>query len=137
MENQLSHSPASSSATDRKINSPADSLKSKPYDICFQEGQPSTMGKLRSAIDDKEQHVGEQVGEKKSIILRPGMVLLKQHLTHEEQVGVVKNCREMGLGPGGFYQPGFTSGARLRLKMMCLGLDWNPQTPSIWTQKGN
>lgn len=33
-----------------------------------------------------------------------------------------------GLGPGGFYQPGYNDGAKLRLQMMCLGLDWDPQT---------
>lgn len=37
-------------------------------------------------------------------------------------------CRELGLGSGGFYQPGYQDGAKLRLHMMCLGLDWDPQT---------
>ncbi|XP_061339106.1 uncharacterized protein LOC133285830 [Gastrolobium bilobum] len=56
------------------------------------------------------------------------MVLLKQYITHDEQVEIVKSCRKLGLGPGGFYQPGYAGGAKLRLKMMCLGLDWDPQT---------
>lgn len=34
----------------------------------------------------------------------------------------------LGLGQGGFYQPGYKDGAKLRLHMMCLGLDWDPQT---------
>ena len=40
----------------------------------------------------------------------------------------MKKCRELGIGPGGFYQPGYQDGAKLRLQMMCLGLDWDPQT---------
>ena len=41
---------------------------------------------------------------------------------------IVKVCRELGLGLGGFYQPGYVNGAKLRLKMMCLGMDWDPQS---------
>lgn len=44
------------------------------------------------------------------------------------QVEMVKNCRDLGLGPGGFYQPGFQGGGKLHLQMMCLGMDWDPQT---------
>lgn len=40
----------------------------------------------------------------------------------------MKICRELGKGPGGFYRPGYNGGAKLRLQMMCLGLDWDPQT---------
>jgi hypothetical protein len=43
-------------------------------------------------------------------------------------VEIVKKCRSLGLGPGGFYQPGYADGSKLRLKMMCLGMDWDPQT---------
>lgn len=37
-------------------------------------------------------------------------------------------CRDLGLGPGGFYQPGYRDGAKLHLKMMCLGKNWDPET---------
>lgn len=37
-------------------------------------------------------------------------------------------CRELGLGPGGFYRPGYKDGAKLSLQMMCLGQDWDPET---------
>ncbi|KAJ1416320.1 Alpha-ketoglutarate-dependent dioxygenase AlkB-like [Sesbania bispinosa] len=67
-------------------------------------------------------------GGTKDGVLRPGMVLLKHFMTHDEQVKMVRICRELGLGPGGFYQPGYAGGAKLRLKMMCLGMDWDPQT---------
>lgn len=40
----------------------------------------------------------------------------------------MKTCQELGVGPGGFYRPGYKDGAKLRLQMMCLGLDWDPQT---------
>lgn len=32
------------------------------------------------------------------------------------------------MGPGGFYQPGYRDGAKLFLKMMCLGKNWDPNT---------
>lgn len=44
------------------------------------------------------------------------------------QILIVRTCQELGKGPGGFYQPGYNDGAKLRLRMMCLGLDWDPQT---------
>ena len=40
----------------------------------------------------------------------------------------MNKCRELGLGEGGFYQPGYGDGALLHLKMMCLGRNWDPQT---------
>lgn len=42
----------------------------------------------------------------------------------------MKLCRDLGLGPGGFYQPGYRDGAKLNLKMMCLGKNWDPETSS-------
>lgn len=44
------------------------------------------------------------------------------------QVKIVKLCRDLGLGYGGFYQPGYRDGAQLNLRMMCLGKNWDPQT---------
>lgn len=32
------------------------------------------------------------------------------------------------MGSGGFYQPGYRDGAKLHLKMMCLGKNWDPET---------
>ncbi|KAI5336047.1 hypothetical protein L3X38_026181 [Prunus dulcis] len=43
-------------------------------------------------------------------------------------VVIVKKCRQLGLDPGGFYQPGYKDGAKRRLQMMCLGRDWDPET---------
>ncbi|RVX00686.1 hypothetical protein CK203_030299 [Vitis vinifera] len=44
------------------------------------------------------------------------------------QIKMVKKCRDLGVGPGGFYRPGYQDGAKLRLQMMCLGMNWDPQT---------
>lgn len=44
------------------------------------------------------------------------------------QVKIVEICRQLGVGPGGFYQPGYSEGTKLHLKMMCLGKNWDPQT---------
>ncbi|XP_034210030.1 uncharacterized protein LOC117623233 isoform X2 [Prunus dulcis] len=61
-------------------------------------------------------------------VLQPGMVLLKGFLSLSEQINIVKLCQDLGLGPGGFYQPGYRDGAKLNLKMMCLGKNWDPVT---------
>ncbi|PKI43802.1 hypothetical protein CRG98_035813 [Punica granatum] len=62
------------------------------------------------------------------VVLRPGMVLIKNFLPFADQVKILKLCRRLGLGPGGFYQPGYRDGAKLHLKMMCLGKNWDPET---------
>ncbi|KAL1331172.1 hypothetical protein HN51_048442 [Arachis hypogaea] len=98
---------------------PASSFRVNQFDIFFN-------GK-RYAPQEKNKEICIE-GEKERMILRPGMVLLKKFLTHDEQVEIVKICRELGLGPGGFYRPSYENGAKLRLHMMCLGLDWDPQT---------
>ncbi|KAH1047308.1 hypothetical protein J1N35_038092 [Gossypium stocksii] len=61
-------------------------------------------------------------------VLRPGMVLLKHYISLREQIDIVKTCNTLGEGPGGFYRPGYKDGAKLRLHMMCLGMNWDPQT---------
>lgn len=40
----------------------------------------------------------------------------------------MKTCRELGVKPAGFYQPGYRVGSKLHLQMMCLGRNWDPQT---------
>lgn len=61
-------------------------------------------------------------------VLRPGMVLLKHFITLPDQIKIVKSCHNHGKRPGGFYRPGYNDGAKLRLHMMCLGRNWDPQT---------
>ncbi|WVZ61019.1 hypothetical protein U9M48_010959 [Paspalum notatum var. saurae] len=62
--------------------------------------------------------------------LRPGMVLLKRFIKPKDQVKIVKVCQQLGVGSGGFYRPGYRNGAKLRLWMMCLGKNWDPDSCS-------
>ncbi|KAK9058860.1 hypothetical protein SSX86_023704 [Deinandra increscens subsp. villosa] len=41
-------------------------------------------------------------------ILRSGMVLMKGYISSNDQISIVKTCRELGIGDGGFYQPGYS-----------------------------
>ncbi|KAE8099059.1 hypothetical protein FH972_017070 [Carpinus fangiana] len=117
------------------LNKFSDSLKGlpkvKPFDICLSGIR--SCAKYTGSLNGKNRENLNEMGHikvegTKQRILRPGMVLLKQYITLSEQVEMVKNCRDLGLGPGGFYQPGFQGGGKLHLQMMCLGMDWDPQT---------
>ncbi|XP_028752106.1 uncharacterized protein LOC114711845 [Neltuma alba] len=68
------------------------------------------------------------MGKTSRTVLRPGMILLKGYISLSDQVKIVERCRQLGLGPGGFYQPGYREGTKLHLRMMCLGKNWDPQT---------
>ncbi|KAG8377102.1 hypothetical protein BUALT_Bualt09G0133600 [Buddleja alternifolia] len=121
----------------------------EPFDICLPEAMESSVlknsvdemnfrkwvpkvqpaeenGQHKHSMEEKNnsEHSVEEIGQ----VLRPGMVLLKQYIPLSEQVNIVNKCRELGLGQGGFYRPGYNDGAKLRLYMMCLGQDWDPQT---------
>ncbi|PWA86882.1 Oxoglutarate/iron-dependent dioxygenase [Artemisia annua] len=61
-------------------------------------------------------------------VLRSGMILLRNYLSLSEQVEIVNICEELGIGPGGFGQPGYEDGRKLQLQMLCLGRYWDPQT---------
>ncbi|KAJ4849821.1 hypothetical protein Tsubulata_040646 [Turnera subulata] len=86
--------------------------------------KPSLLAKNREKRNETKNAAGGLNGE----VLRPGMVLLKKYLSMADQVKIVEACRSLGLGPGGFYHPAYSNGARLRLKMMCLGRNWDPET---------
>ncbi|XAR49865.1 DNA oxidative demethylase [Bertholletia excelsa] len=60
--------------------------------------------------------------------LRSGMLLLKRYLKLNDQKKIVKSCRDLGLGSGGFYEPSYRDGGKLHLRMMCLGKNWDPET---------
>ncbi|XP_057976227.1 uncharacterized protein LOC131163625 [Malania oleifera] len=100
-----------------------------PFDIC-----PATSGShivLKASLFSKNR---ERRNENKRSMeglngstLRAGMVLLKSYFSCSDQVKIVKKCRDLGLGSGGFYQPGYRDGAKLQLKMMCLGKNWDPE----------
>ncbi|MQL87337.1 hypothetical protein Taro_019874 [Colocasia esculenta] len=60
--------------------------------------------------------------------LQPGMILLKNFFKYNDQVEIIRQCQRLGVGSGGFYQPGYVDGAKLSLQMMCLGKNWDPLT---------
>ncbi|GAV61413.1 2OG-FeII_Oxy_2 domain-containing protein [Cephalotus follicularis] len=102
----------------------------EPFDICLpKSGNLITLKPSLLAMNrEKRREITSNLEEEKGIILRPGMVLLRNYLSMSDQAKIVKQCRDLGLGLGGFYQPGYQDGAKLHLKMMCLGKNWDPES---------
>ncbi|KAK1398123.1 putative DNA oxidative demethylase [Heracleum sosnowskyi] len=100
-----------------------------PFDICTCYNRKSLMGETFLPARNTGNHIDTEhpITETRQI-LRPGMVLLTNYISLPEQVNIINRCRELGLGPGGFCQPGYQNGAKLRLQMMCLGKMWDPET---------
>ncbi|KAM7253456.1 hypothetical protein ACFE04_021610 [Oxalis oulophora] len=101
-----------------------------PFDICLPKR--ATVVSLKPSLLDmnrekRNQKLAIMEGENRKI-LRPGMILLKNFLSINDQVMIVKMCQETGRGRGGFYQPSYRSGGKLHLKMMCFGKNWDPET---------
>ncbi|KAG8380196.1 hypothetical protein BUALT_Bualt07G0168300 [Buddleja alternifolia] len=110
---------------------------SESFDIC--EERNRNVVKLKApllATNRAKRNEAKRLMERDNIkILRPGMILLKGYLPLVDQVKLVKSCRNLGRGSGGFYQPGYHDGATLHLKMMCLGKNWDPQTSSYGDER--
>ncbi|WCJ28351.1 2-oxoglutarate-dependent dioxygenase family protein [Euphorbia peplus] len=103
--------------------------EAKPFDICLPKGINTCIVNSASHESyEEEQILGCAILESPRQVLQPGMVLLKHYISHNRQVKIVKLCQELGLGPGGFYRPGYQGGGKLNLHMMCLGLNWDPNT---------
>ncbi|KAK9066450.1 hypothetical protein SSX86_013772 [Deinandra increscens subsp. villosa] len=64
--------------------------------------------------------------------LAPGMLLFKDYLNLVGQVEIVDLCQKQDAR---FYQPSNPSGAKLRLRMMSFGRNWDPVTG--YTSSGN
>eukprot|EP00258_Populus_trichocarpa_P037332 XP_024453351.1 uncharacterized protein LOC7461945 isoform X2 [Populus trichocarpa] len=100
----------------------------EPFDICLPKTgttlklKPSLLVKNREKRNDVRRAADGVNGR----ILRSGMVLLKNYLSLHDQIKIIKLCRDIGLGPGGFYQPVYRDGGRMHLKMMSLGRSWDP-----------
>nr|XP_034900286.1 uncharacterized protein LOC118038096 isoform X2 [Populus alba] len=100
----------------------------EPFDICLPKTgtnlklKPSLLVKNREKRNDVRRAADGLNGR----ILRSGMVLLKNYLSLHDQIKIIKLCRDIGLGPGGFYQPVYRDGGRMHLKMMSLGKSWDP-----------
>ncbi|XP_057770799.1 uncharacterized protein LOC130990591 isoform X2 [Salvia miltiorrhiza] len=123
-----------------KHDSPDSKHDKFSFDIC--EERSSNLVKLKTPLllKNRAKRIEERRMQEDNIKdYRPGMILLKGYLSLEEQVTyyayrifelvkLVKSCRDLGRGPGGFYQPGYRDGAKLHLKMMCLGKNWDPET---------
>ncbi|PAN44333.1 hypothetical protein PAHAL_9G035500 [Panicum hallii] len=103
-----------------------------PFDICVSGSKgpiklnPSLLDINRAKRRDRE--FSKDVAPFQ--YLRPGMVLLKRFIKPTDQVKIVKVCQQLGVGSGGFYRPGYRDGAMLRLWMMCLGKNWDPDSRS-------
>ncbi|GAB4841951.1 hypothetical protein Ancab_011908 [Ancistrocladus abbreviatus] len=99
------------------------------FDIC--PPKASTGVKLNPSLlemnREKRKDAKRSMGDPRGTILRAGMILLKNYISSSEQAKIVKICRQLGMGDGGFYQPGYRDGAKLHLKMMCLGMNWDPE----------
>ncbi|KVH99880.1 Oxoglutarate/iron-dependent dioxygenase [Cynara cardunculus var. scolymus] len=98
------------------------------FDICPRSSVIKIKPPLHVINKEKRNQLKRSVEGQNFKILRPGMVLMKGYISCDEQIGIVKTCRELGLGDGGFYQPGYRDGSKVHLKMMCLGKNWDPQT---------
>jgi len=69
--------------------------------------------------------------------LPDGLVLLKDWLSFDDQLKIIETVRNLGIGSGGFYTPGYGTNAKLKLKMMCLGMNWNPVNRVYETTRSN
>ncbi|XP_062214176.1 uncharacterized protein LOC133915154 [Phragmites australis] len=103
-----------------------------PFDICMHDNKCSV--KLnRSLLEINREKRRENMLSKDVPPLqhlRPGMVLLNKFLKPNDQVKIVKLCQQLGVGAGGFYRPSYRDGAKLNLWMMCLGMNWDPDSRS-------
>ncbi|KAJ1293005.1 hypothetical protein BS78_01G034700 [Paspalum vaginatum] len=102
-----------------------------PLDICMSgNGSFKLKPSLLEINRDKRRATEISKDVASSQHLRSGMVLLKRFIKPEDQVKIVKVCQQLGVGSGGFYRPGYRNGAKLRLWMMCLGKNWDPDSCS-------
>ncbi|KAK7838087.1 uncharacterized protein LOC112013105 [Quercus suber] len=100
------------------------------FDLCPTKSEKTVILKPPLHVQNRERRneIKSSLEGQNGFVLRAGLVLLKSYISFSDQVKIVKKCRDLGLGPGGFYQPGYRDGAKLRLKMMCLGKNWDPET---------
>ncbi|KAL1350254.1 hypothetical protein HN51_014373 [Arachis hypogaea] len=101
-----------------------------PFDICPRPSPAATVVLKPPLLVTNRERRKQGGGPSPPQVVRPGMILLKSYISLSDQVSIVKICRELGMGSGGFYQPGYGDvdgeGTKLHLKMMCLGRHWDP-----------
>ncbi|KAK7817513.1 alpha-ketoglutarate-dependent dioxygenase alkb [Quercus suber] len=98
------------------------------FDLCPTKSEKTVMLNPPLLVQNRERRneIKSSLEGQNGVVLRAGMVLLKSYLSFSDQVKIVKKCRDLGLGPGGFYQRGYR-GSKLRWKMY-LGKNWDPET---------
>lgn len=97
------------------------------FDICPPKQAGSVVLKPPLLLKNREKRQSSNSRSNVVVSLRPGMVFLKGYLSLSDQEMIVKRCRELGVGSGGFYQPGYGEDTKMHLKMMCLEKNWDPQ----------
>ncbi|XP_039128280.1 uncharacterized protein LOC120264530 isoform X1 [Dioscorea cayenensis subsp. rotundata] len=105
----------------------------RPFDIC-RSGGVDTVRLKASLLElnrEKRKELVRSACMSQCHNLRSGMILLKNHLSHEDQVKIIRTCQKLGIGIGGFYQPSYSDGAKLHLQMMCLGKNWDPEAKYV------
>ncbi|KAL0009766.1 hypothetical protein SO802_004874 [Lithocarpus litseifolius] len=119
-----------SSAGHKNLEHSEHSAMLDSFDLCPTKSEKIVMLKPPLLVQNRERRneIKSSLEGQNGVVLRAGMVLLKSYISFSDQVKIVKKCQDLGLGPGGFYQPGYRDGAKLRLKMMCLGKNWDPET---------
>uniref|UniRef100_A0A453M7Z2 Fe2OG dioxygenase domain-containing protein n=2 Tax=Aegilops tauschii subsp. strangulata TaxID=200361 RepID=A0A453M7Z2_AEGTS len=126
--------PLDSSSASTGSGAVGSDLGAAPFDICM--GNSKGIFKLNRPLheikrEEKRLRARELSNSAAQLQhLRPGMVLLKSFLKPDDQVEIIKLCRELGVGTGGFYQPAYRDGGKLSLRMMCLGKNWDPDSRS-------
>uniref|UniRef100_A0A0E0GVK0 Fe2OG dioxygenase domain-containing protein n=1 Tax=Oryza nivara TaxID=4536 RepID=A0A0E0GVK0_ORYNI len=105
-----------------------------PFDICIKRDDKCSIKLSRSLleINREKRREREQLSKEAAPLqyLRPGMVLMKKFLKHDDQVDIIRRCQKLGIGSGGFYTPGYRDGGKLSFQMMCLGKNWDPNSRS-------
>ncbi|XP_062008786.1 uncharacterized protein LOC133725519 [Rosa rugosa] len=100
------------------------------FDLCPTKASGAVTLKTSLLVQNRERknEIKRSMEQPIEIVLQSGMVLLKSYISTSDQIKIVKLCRDLGLGTGGFYKPGYRDGAKLNLMMMCLGKNWDPET---------
>ncbi|KAL6553859.1 hypothetical protein OROMI_019535 [Orobanche minor] len=106
----------------RYISEEEEEEENRAFEICPEEEEGEEVESPQKA------KVMRWIEEDGVQFLRPGMILLKNYLSVDEQIDIVRRCRNLGSGPGGFYIPRLRCGAKMNLHLMCLGLDWDAQS---------
>ncbi|KAL2622571.1 hypothetical protein R1flu_002776 [Riccia fluitans] len=107
------------------------------FDICLPRGkgkQPHVV-LAPSLLKQKQAERIDARNESFNLVIQPGLILLKRWLTIEQQVDIVRQCRQLGVGPGGFYRPQYREEDKMHLRMMCLGMQWQPTVRSYETRR--